>query len=262
MKYCLNYNRTTQQMKCIQEADEWTIEYNSKDNTLLEFLELHQNIRINLYIKELLDLKFLEDLCNKYKNLYLKLSKEYYEKLKENKVDIRFYFDILATDWDTFIGCINFGVSDIYIAENLGFELDKVAAIAHSKDIKLRAFPDVAQSKWKDSDSLKKFFIRPEDIDFYSDYIDVIEFYNDDKKLEIYYKIYAKDKKWFGKLNEIILDFNSELDNKYIIPRFPEKRVSCGKSCLKGGHCRRCDRIEQLSNTLEERKLVIKIDKN
>lgn len=152
-------------------------------------------------------------------------------------------------------------VTDIYIINELGFSLDKLAIAAHKLGVKLRVYPNVAQtSAFNEMPALKKFFIRPEDIDLYSDYIDTCEFYNSDKKLETYYKIYKEDKKWFGKLNEIIIDFNSEIDNKYIIPRFAEKRIRCNKSCIKGGYCHRCDRIEELSHTLEQSKLIIKVD--
>lgn len=120
----------------------------------------------------------------------------------------------------------------------------------------------MAQSSFSETVALKKFFIRPEDTDIYSQYIDIFEFYNVDEKLDTYYKIYAIDKKWFGQLNEIIIDFNSDIDNKYIVPRFLEMRYKCGKKCFKGGHCRRCEVIEELSSSLEQSELVVKIDKN
>lgn len=203
-------------------------------------------------------------MCEKYPNLYLKLTLDYYEKIKEleDRKDLRFFFDTRVSDWDTLLGLIDFRVTDVYVVEDLCFELDKVAEIAHSRGVKIRIYPNVAQSKWYDSNPLKKFFVRPEDIDMYKDYVDSVEFYNVDKKLETYYKIYALNKKWFGKLNEIILDFNSELDNKYVIPRFIDKRISCGKKCLKGARCRRCDNVETLSKTLEKSGLVVRVDAN
>ena len=154
------------------------------------------------------------------------------------------------------------GATDVYIVENLCFELDKISELVHSYNAAIRVYPNIAQSKWDDTPALKKFFIRPEDIDEYEKYIDTIEFYNVDKQIDIYYNIYKIKKQWFGKLNEIILDFNSEIDNKYIIPRFAEMRIKCGKNCFKGGHCRRCEVIEELSSSLEQSELVVKIDKN
>lgn len=260
MNYCLNYNKDTEHLKCIKEVNEWTIEYNDKDTTLLEFLELNKDKRINLYYKyNKIDFLFLEKLCEKYSNLYIKFSFSLYEEVNKIKPNIKYFYDIKINNWDTFLGIIKNNVTDIYIVEDLGFELDKISYFSHAMNVKIRVYPNIAQSQWEDTPALKKFFIRPEDLEFYSKYIDTIEFYNVDKKLDIYYKIYSKDKKWLGKLNEIILNFNSEIDNKYIIPRFVEKRISCNKKCLKGGKCKKCDNIELLSKSLEKNNLIVKI---
>ena len=104
MKYCLNYNQDTEHSNSIQNADEWNIIYNSKDNTLLEFLELHQNKRINLYIKDKdINFTFLKELCEKFKNLYIKLNINYYLDFKP---DFRFFYDIQINDWDSLIGVL------------------------------------------------------------------------------------------------------------------------------------------------------------
>ena len=262
MNYCLNYNAATEHARCINEADEWLIEYNEKDNTLIEFLDLHKDKRINLYFKELVDIQFLKDLSKRYDNLYFKLSLDFLPKIDKEKPEIKYFYDTEVADWDTFIGLLYKGITDIYIVENLGFELDKVAAAAHKENVNVRVYPNIAQSSWQKITSIKKFFIRPDDIDIYADYVDTIEFYNVDKQIDVYYKVYAKDKKWFGPLNEIILDFKSDIDNKYIIPRFAEKRISCGKKCFKGGKCSRCNLINDLSHTLEKTQLIVKVDKN
>lgn len=261
MKYCFLYNQKTEHSKYINEVDEWTIIYNSKDTTLLEFLEAHKDKRINLHFTEEVDLDFLNDLAKKFPNLYFELSMEYLSEILENKPEFHYFFDVLVNNWDTFIGLLHGGVTDIYIVENMGFELDKIAAMAHKEGISIRAFPNVAQSSWNSLNGLKKFFIRPEDVEVYEPYVDTFEFFGESEKMDIYYKIYNKDKKWFGKLDEIILDFNSDIDNKYVIPRFAEKRISCEKKCLKGGKCNRCNRILELSKSLEKGKMIVKIDK-
>ena len=260
MKYCFNYNKNTEHMQYINEANEWTIKYNSKDTTLLDFLDLHKDKRINIYVsgEEALTtpISLFEELCKKYNNIYLKLDMKYFYK-KDKKYNFKFFFDELVNDWDVLIGLLKYGVTDIYIVENLGFELDKVAEIAAQYNAQVRVYPNVAQSKFETTPPLKKFFIRPEDIKAYEEYIDILEFFDADTQLDTYYKIYAIDKKWFGKLNEIIKNFNFDIDNKYIIPRFGEKRRVCNKKCLKGGICSRCDNIEELAKTLEQSKIVI-----
>ena len=128
--------------------------------------------------------------------------------------------------------------------------------------MRIRVFPNVAQCSTEYTNDLKKFFIRPEDLENYEPYVDVYEFYGDSNKLLTYYQIYKYDKKWFGPLKDLIIGFNDEIDNKYIIPRFPERRIKCGKKCLKGVSCSMCETIEQLSKTLEDAKMIIQIDKD
>ena len=70
-----------------------------------------------------------------------------------------------------------------------------------------------------------------------------------------------EDKKWFGDLQEIIIGLDSKIDSRYIIPRFAEKRIKCGKDCLKGGKCEMCKRILDLSEQLENAHLIVQIDK-
>jgi len=69
--------------------------------------------------------------------------------------------------------------------------------------------------------SLKKFFIRPEDFELYSNYVDVFKFTaSSANEINLLYEIYTKDKKWFGKLSEIIKNYTSDEDSRFIIPKF------------------------------------------
>jgi hypothetical protein len=52
---------------------------------------------------------------------------------------------------------LDYGVTDVFITEQLGFEVDKVAEIAHSKNVQVRAFPNVAQSQYEKLDDICKF---------------------------------------------------------------------------------------------------------
>jgi hypothetical protein len=135
-----------------------------------------------------------------------------------------------------------------------------VSEIAHKNNVSIRVFPNVAQSSWNGIDDLLKFWIRPEDIDFYSQYVDTCEFYGEDEKNDILYNIYSNDKKWFGELKEIIIGLESDIDSRYIVPRFVKKRVKCGRQCLKGGNCQICQHIKELSGNLEKAGLMVTME--
>ena len=263
MKYCMNYNQITFKNKYIQEADEWTITYQPSDNTLLEFLEINKDRRINIFIPgELEDYSLFNEICKKYSNVYLKLNNQLAEVPEGLSPDARFFFDIKTTNWNLALKQINAGVTDLCIAADLGFDLERLNQVVDREKVQIRAIPNLAQSLWEEQDGLLKFFIRPEDVDFYNDYIDILEFYDVDNRLDTYYKIYAKDKKWYGDLSEIIIGLNGDkLDNKYMIDGFADIRVRCEQNCLKGGKCRKCYRIRDLANTLEKADLILKVQK-
>lgn len=277
MKYCITLYRNCP----IQDkVDEMIIRYNPKDETLFEFIELHNGQRIIIDIGDIDD--FLE---KSYLNRFLAfkgmkpelknwgfrlpphaaISKAAREKLWQDlqNAEIPFFSKEFVHDWDTLDAYINSAVTDIYITEALGFELDKVAKVVHDAGKQVRVFPNVAQSTamfW--INGIKTFFIRPEDIEFYEPYVDVCEIWAEDQKQVVYYDIYAKDKKWFGPLKEIIIGLKSDIDSRFILPRFAERRIKCGKDCLKGGKCQMCDRIESLSYTLKEAGLLVKKKEN
>jgi len=258
MKYCLNYNQFTEHSSYIHQVDEWNIIFNEKDTTLLEFLNLHLDKRINLIISDMKFFKFCEELTKKYSNIYIKFTNNLIEEVEKiDKINFNFYFDTLVNNIDLMQQLIQLKVSDIYIVEDLGFNLKKLSPYLHKQNIQIRTYPNVAQSQWSNLPALKKFFIRPEDIDLYSNYIDVIEFFGEDKKMDIYMDIYKNKKKWLGRLDEIIIDFNSTIDNKYIIPKFAEIRAGCNRRCLKGEICHRCEQIENLASSLEKTNLIV-----
>ena len=271
MKYCINYSNKSH---IIDKVDEILIRYDK--NKILElftqFIPAHLNQRVIVQLIEennidtiVNNLKKIISIYNENKDIKFDIQLPFYnqkfmEELKDT--DLKYFFKAAANSWDKFTSLISQNVSDIYITDELAFELDKVAEIAHKNNIKVRIYPNVAQSRWDKLSDILKFFIRPEDIKMYEPYVDVCEFYGDKaQQIDTYYKIYQEDKKWFGDLQEIIIGLDSKIDSRYIIPRFAEKRIKCGKDCLKGGKCEMCKRILDLSEQLENAHLIVQIDK-
>ena len=267
MKYCLTYNPKSK-YQYLDEVDEITISYRRSDTTLLEFMNLHQKQRINIFIEDYNDflehksVEFFKVIKEEYPELnfvfLISLAQEkgydVYEKLRE--FELPYFFTALVKDWDALYYYKNLKPVDMFITEALGFELAAVASILGAEDIGIRCFANAAQASHESGFPLKKFFIRPEDVEFYSQYINTIEFYCEDEKQEVYYKIYKHDGKWFGKLNEIIVGLDSDIDSRFILPIFAERRANCGKRCLKGRPCAICETIEQSAATLKENNII------
>ena len=270
MKYCVDYDK---RFNYLDEIDEIRINYMKQKAEALQYIQKHPQQCVILIIddyQKALDNKDLEKLSNiaqEHPELNFKVEfMNIIDNIQDYNFNFKYFFNIYVDNWDTLIGLINLGVSDVYIINELGFELNKIAEIAHKNNIKIRCFANIAQSSWKKSDPIKKFFIRPEDIQVYERYIDIIYFIGKIEKINIYYKIYKYDKKWYGNLNEIIAELDEEdkydFDSRYIIPRFAETRIKCGKKCLKGGKCQICERVMQLANSLKKANLIVTYNEN
>ena len=271
MKYCIDfYGDTT--INLLNIADEINIELSKiKDLIdLAEFCELHKNQGINLYLTDYEEklfnfaFDFQKEQEDKY-NIKIKLpyyDEDKYQKIIEKYPESKFFYATGVFDWDTLYNFLIAGVSDIYIVDGLGFELDKISAIMHEKNIQIRVYPNIAQPVWGKVNSLQKFWIRPEDTEYYEDYIDIYEFaYDRYDQQKVYYDIYFNDKKWYGDLSEIIIGLTEHIDSTCLLPRFVEKRVGCNRQCLKYSKCQMCDVILQLANTLEKKELIIEMEK-
>lgn len=269
--FALNYNRANPYMNQVQEI---IINFHPS-NSLLDFLQEHSSQRIVISIEDgegFIKSKGIEyfELFHQaeVKNFVLRFPSLFDERTITEKdiqalrsAGLPFFFNDYIDKWDAFYGYIKLGVSDIYITNELGFELDKIHKIAVEQNVKIRTFPNVAQSSWYTTPDLIKFFIRPEDIVDYEPYVDIFELKEDDPSRPeigtVLYRAYAIDHQWYGQLNEIIANFSDPLNGIYTHPLWSERRIKCGKKCLKGGSCNMCYTIAGLADTLEKAGITV-----
>ena len=256
--FCLNYYP---HQKYLQEADELKIVYKPADRTLQDFLKNYLNKSIVIDVSSSfsdIDAQLLSGLYQKYSNFKI-IFDAYNEDFLSRaiKYNIPYFFTNFITTIDEVYGLLQYHPTDMYICEELGFSLLKISKILHDNNVKVRVFPNICQSSFSKTPSIKTFFIRPEDIPFYAPFVDIFELVADKERQPIIFKIY-KQEKWFGKIKEIIPTFNGELDSKYILNSFPIVRIGCGKRCLyQPGSCNICDRFIQAANVLKQNKIII-----
>lgn len=254
----------------LDEDVQLNINYKPQIKELDNFISMYQNHRINFIMQNFSDKdgEIFSALKNKYPECEIVMCLPFYHKdleLKLTEEKIPHYYNEIVTNWDKFNGFLSLDVTDIFIGEELAFSAKILSNRAKKSGKSLRSFCNVCESSWDETPSIKTFFIRPEDIDLYDGIIDTFEFYTeaDAHKINVLYKIYTKDKRWFGKLKEIIVGYEGEEDSRFIIPRFGEKRLECGKVCAQGldSSCHICDRIVELSETLKDQQIMVTIDK-
>ena len=169
------------------------------------------------------------------------------------------YYSTFANKWDIFNGLLETSATDIYITEDLCFSMDIVHQKAQQKNKKIRTFCNVCQTSWIYEESLRTFFIRPEDIVLYNKYIDVVEFFDaehDKDSLNVLYDLYNNGKRWAGPLNEIIKGFKGNIDSYYLIPYFGQQRLNCNKRC-NVSTCSFCIQVSSLADTLKQNQIGI-----
>ncbi len=260
--FCLNYYP---HKKYDAEVGELRIRYNPADRTLEPFLEKYKDKSIVIDVADTfedIDADLLAELLKKTNNFKLIIDYNNKEALKRvQDRNLPFFFGNFVTTIDQMHGLIPYHPTDMYICEELGFFLDRVSEILHSHDIKVRVFPNICQSSFADTPSMKTFFIRPEDIPNYKPFVDVFELIDDEKRQGVIFKVY-NECKWFGPIKEIIPSFEDELDSRFLHGSFGAIRVKCGKRCYYKLHsCDICDRFIELANTFKDQGIVVQVEK-
>lgn len=246
---------------------EINIHYKPKVKELDDFISKYKQKRINLIFQEgefdkERDLPLIEAFREKYPQCELVMRMPVYFRQIQSLLaqkQLPHYYYIFANRWGIFNGLLNTSVTDIYISEDLCFSLDIIQQKVKDTNKKIRTFCNVCQTTWPEEESLRTFFIRPEDIFLYNKYIDVVEFFEAEKDknaLNTLYNLYNKGERWAGPLKEIIKGFKGDTDSYYLFSRFGEKRLDCGKRC-NVSNCSFCVQVASLANTLKQNQIGI-----
>lgn len=276
MRSCIKWNKS---FPYLTEIDEFNIEYQlNKGRQLIKFLDIYGiSQRVNIYIPdffsednidETIDLLIGIQELEKYnitivgnKNIIGTIDR--IKRMQEGKLS--FYFSNIIDTFDDLLGAIYLGVSDVFIGRDLGFELDKVTAVIKNQNspIQVRCYANICQTFYSYDNGLKTFFIRPEDVNFYSNYIDIIEFWEPEGlEKKVLYESYFHNHKWAGNLQEIIKGLKVSVNNNFFITGdFAETRYKCARKCYKGNHCALCDKLLMLSETIKNNEEYIMLSK-
>ena len=259
-------------MEYIDEASQIRIDYRPNDETLEKFIEIHPNqtIYIDIGTQKMFEsaemLKRFQAL-KQYPNWVLQLPVESISDKQIDKIDNikfaalkdccnRYMFTDIIGSWEVLQYIFQLKPCEVYITNILGFSLDRVKRLCDEYEIGVRVFANVAQSAWNGTPALKKFFIRPEDVEEYEKYTSGIEFQGDATIQEVMYKVYRRGY-WYGDISEIIIGFEEELDSRRLPREFGEWRLKCGKRCITGGSCGLCRALRELADRLDKTDTVI-----
>ena len=262
MKYCVHYDKNFRHLAAV---DEFILEYHGEVSRV-PLLEMMEKVKPGQRV--LLDMSAFNDSQVSDEIQYVTAATSIYDNITiilhsnlaeaDNLLaalfekDIPYFFNIRVDTVDEFIYFRDKGASDIYVVNGLGFLLKNLKSI--SEGMRIRVFANVAQTASPEKNAgITAFFIRPEDVKCYEDYVDVIEFFGPTNRASVLYEIYAIYHTWAGKLNDLILRLDCEVQNSLITTAtFGVHRVGCEKKC-QYNRCYVCTRAADLAKTIVER---------
>lgn len=262
MKYCVPFYADFKFNKIV---DEITINYSGTERgDIIEyinnFVPQEQTIIIDLTQRKIefnFIIPILKKIYQEHEKIKIKIYLSDYDEVRE--LGIPFFFQDFCTKIDQIYGFINRGVCDVYITENLGFNLVEIGDYCHKNNVEVRVYPNISQyttSEKKYIPDVCKFFIRPEDTYLYEDYVDIFEFNVANDRLSTLFEIY-KNKQWLGDLKDIIGGIGSSIPNTGLVPFFGEQRIKCEHKCMLG-KCNLCLYMLQAAKDLTKADIEIK----
>jgi len=265
MKFCVPYYSD---FKYFNEVDEIILEYNEHNDNIVTFVTEHfkpeQRIVVDITkkIKEISDIvPILKKLQQQHENIVVKTSMVEFELLARKGLPF-FFSEFCKTDDEVF-AFIKIGVTDVYVVENLAFNLKEIGGYCKSKGVNVRVIPNMAQYPLHQKEVIPaavRFFIRPEDMDVYSEYVDVCEFVAPADRLSVLFDIY-KSKQWLGDLKDLILGLDEEFYNSGISPSFASFRLGCRHKCMQE-KCTLCMDMKEVSKHFDNLNLEIIRERN
>lgn len=157
--------------------------------------------------------------------------RDWIEIIKENEYN--FMFKEYAATTSEVAAMALLGASDIYVAEDMCFNLKILQSFRRDKGIRFRIWPDIIQDPGGCVPPLPRvtsFYIRPEDLHLYFPFVDVIEIHKKDSRCSVVYEIYRQEQ-WSGDLSDLITEFPEEVSNTSFLPNFGLARLNCKKRC-------------------------------
>lgn len=172
-----------------------------------------------------------------------------------NNLDSKFFCYEEATTFTMVNLLINIGVDFLLIGEDLCFNIQDISNYCHNNNVSLMCYANFA----KPLGNQEGFFIRPEDMYAYENYLDFVILKGEylSKQLETLYDVYFVDKHWEGNLQEIIYGLTKPIDNRSILKPFGICRLKCRRRCLLE-QCNLCEVSYSLSSTCIDKGFSIK----
>lgn len=237
MKYSLGIEQKNK--KYLQECSEIHMTYD-KNIDVIKLIETYpdKDFLVEIpYFKEDIDWRWLSDFNKMSQGRLIVALSDMEDVSLCNQFGIKFFYGFPSSTFEELQALKDLGVCYFKLAAPLFFQLPDV------KNLGVPIRTTANKSRWNDLVLTGIFgtWIRPEDVEYYEEYIDIIDFfYSTSEQESVLYEVY-KSGLWNGRLNEIVFDLNyPKVSNGLLHSDFTKQRISCGQSCQKNGKCNIC----------------------
>lgn len=263
MKYSIKYYRD---FRYFDIVDEVILYFNDNNENIVEFVKekYDENKKIVVDITTIEDKKgtlpILLMLQKEHPNMAVRTTTDFYKPLCGK---LPFFFMDYCNRPDQVYTYIGRGVSEVYITEGLGFNIKKIGEYCHIHDVEVRVLPNIAQHTkgfGKEIPDECKFFIRPEDVEIYEEYVDTMEIVGGGNRLSALFEIY-RGGQWLGDFKDLILGFESSMPNTGVAPYFGKERLKCQHKCM-WGECTLCPQMKKIAEMMKVSEYEIRKDRD
>lgn len=237
----------------------------NKIEKLIEFVQEYPEKKINISFPEGVNISIVDSINAVSNNIYIRLKASDLMAVKDLKnKNIKFFFDydVPVTNYTNLDAFIRLGVSDIYIADDLCYNMKELSHYCQEKNVKIRFCLNHIPSTSFDKDiNPRSPIFRPEDIKELNKYIDVFEFDcgkpYDWTKFDVLYRTWFVNKHWHGALFEINEDIGINFHNDAVYPSLNKVKMNCGRRCNQriSNHCKKCDQWISIAESLTTKKM-------
>ena len=251
--------------KLNEKVQEFNLFFDPDKNSLdalIEFIQTFENHIINIEYRNGIDVKTATALSKISDRVRFRLRAEDISKASQLKErGCTFFFDnsMSASCWTMLKWLVEYRqVCDVYICDDLTYELDKVKEYCAARGVRIRMVINRAPTSYPiGPDDFTAPLYRPQDMDAIAEWIDVIEFDcgspYDFNALKVLYKAYVTNKFWYGQLEELNIDFKGfDMPCPGLISGLIKKRSQCGLRCHRGGNCQSCKYCIEIARSLRD----------
>lgn len=248
--------------------DEFNIIFDDTKNDfkkLVNFVKEYPDKRINIEFINKVDLSLVDILRSMHDQIYLRINTTNSFYIEEFDEQVKWFFDssvCAANNYSMLEYLLDLGVSDIYIADDLCYNLIDVKEYCGGTHIRLilNRIPSLL-----DKHCFKSPIFRPQDIDLLKKYIDTFEFDcgqpYDWALFDVLYRSWFEKKYWLGDLREINQDLDFEFPNASVPVEMNEYKIQCGLKCVAQTHynyCRKCQDFMTIGYELKNKEIRFK----